>query len=74
MGDTIPRSDQLPPKTEPRMADILDRLTPAPADRYRIDRPLAVGVGAERFLSEIWSTANLQDKHILPFFDSVGRE
>ena len=81
------------------MADILDRLTPALADRYRIDRKLGQGgmatvylaadlrhdrpvaikvlrpelaavVGAERFLSEIRTTANLQHPHILPLFDS----
>jgi serine/threonine-protein kinase len=81
------------------MADILDRLTPALADRYRIDRELGQGgmatvylaadlrhdrrvaikvlrpelaavVGAERFLSEIRTTANLQHPHILPLFDS----
>ena len=31
---------------------------------------LAAAVGAERFLSEIKTTANLQHPHILPLFDS----
>ena len=31
---------------------------------------LAAVVGAERFLSEIKTTANLQHPHILPLFDS----
>jgi serine/threonine-protein kinase len=39
---------------------------------------LAAVIGAERFLSEIRTTANLQHPHILPLFDSgeavVSRE
>src|SRR3954464_12040539 len=31
---------------------------------------LAAGIGAERFLSEIKTTANLQHPHILPLFES----
>ncbi len=78
---------------------MLDRLTAALADRYRLEgeagaggmatvyladdlkhdrkvaikvlRPeLAAVVGADRFLSEIRTTANLQHPHILPLFDS----
>jgi serine/threonine-protein kinase len=81
------------------MAETLDRLTSALADRYRIERELGQGgmatvylaqdlkhdrqvaikvlrpelaavIGAERFLSEIKTTANLQHPHILPLFDS----
>ncbi|NNK64989.1 MAG: serine/threonine-protein kinase [Gemmatimonadetes bacterium] len=81
------------------MADIIDRLRPALADRYQIERELGQGgmatvylagdlkhdrqvaikvlrpelaavVGAERFLSEIRTTANLQHPHILPLFAS----
>ena len=33
---------------------------------------LAAVVGAERFLAEIKTTANLQHPHILPLFDSGG--
>ena len=43
----------------------------------KVLRPeLAAVIGAERFLSEIKTTANLQHPHILPLFDSgqaVGR-
>ncbi len=78
---------------------MIDRLTEALSDRYRIERELGAGgmatvyladdlkhdrkvaikvlrpelaavVGAERFLSEIRTTANLQHPHILPLFDS----
>ena len=78
---------------------VLDRLTAALADKYRIERELGAGgmatvylaqdlkhdrkvalkvlrpelaavIGAERFLSEIKTTANLQHPHILPLFDS----
>jgi len=39
----------------------------------KILRPeLAAVLGAERFLSEIKTTANLQHPHILPLFDSGG--
>jgi eukaryotic-like serine/threonine-protein kinase len=37
----------------------------------KVLRPeLAAVIGAERFLSEIRTTANLQHPHILPLFDS----
>ena len=37
----------------------------------KVLRPeLAAVIGAERFLSEITTTANLQHPHILPLFDS----
>src|SRR5207237_1314995 len=37
----------------------------------KLMRPeLAAAIGAERFLSEIRTTANLQHPHILPLFDS----
>ena len=37
----------------------------------KVLRPeLAAVIGAERFLSEIKTTANLQHPHILPLFDS----
>ena len=81
------------------MADRIDRLKGALADRYTLEcelgaggmatvylaldvrhnrkvalkvlRPeLAVFIGAERFLKEIETTANLQHPHILPLFDS----
>ncbi|NIW36442.1 MAG: protein kinase [Gemmatimonadetes bacterium] len=81
------------------MTDVLERLTAALADRYRIERQLGEGgmatvylaedvkherkvalkvlrpelaavIGAERFLSEIKTTANLQHPHILPLHDS----
>src|SRR5664279_1490292 len=49
------------------------------AEDFRHDRKVAIKVlrpelaaviGAERFLSEIKTTANLQHPHILPLFDS----
>jgi serine/threonine-protein kinase len=78
---------------------VIDRLTAALADRYRLERELGQGgmatvylahdlrhdrkvalkvlrpelaavIGAERFLTEIRTTANLQHPHILPLFDS----
>ncbi len=78
---------------------IIDRLSTALADRYRLEHELGAGgmatvylahdikhdrkvaikvlrpelaavIGAERFLSEIKTTANLQHPHILPLFDS----
>ena len=81
------------------MTDVLQRLTAALTDRYRLERELGAGgmatvylaqdlrhdrrvavkvlrpelaavIGAERFLSEIKTTANLQHPHILPLFDS----
>ena len=81
------------------MAEQLERLRTALADRYRIDGELGAGgmamvylahdlrhdrkvavkvlrpelaavIGAERFLAEIKTTANLQHPHILPLFDS----
>ncbi len=48
------------------MTDTLARLTSALADRYTIQEEL----GAERFVREIETTANLQHPHILPLFDS----
>ena len=40
----------------------------------KVLRPeLAAVIGAERFLSEIKTTANLQHPHILPLFDSGKR-
>ncbi len=81
------------------MADLRDRLQPALADRYVLEREIGQGgmatvylaqdvkhdrkvavkvlrpelaavIGAERFLSEIRTTANLQHPHILPLHDS----
>jgi serine/threonine-protein kinase len=81
------------------MADQLERLRTALADRYTIERELGSGgmatvylaedmkhhrqvalkvlrpelaavLGAERFVQEITTTANLQHPHILPLFDS----
>jgi eukaryotic-like serine/threonine-protein kinase len=81
------------------MNDVLERLTTALSDRYRVDRELGAGgmatvylahdlkherdvaikvlhpdlgaaLGAERFLSEIRTTARLQHPHILPLLDS----
>ena len=81
------------------MTDVLDRLSRALADRYRVERELGSGgmatvylahdvkhdrpvalkvlrpdlaavIGAERFLAEIKTTANLQHPHILPLHDS----
>ena len=81
------------------MNDIVQRLTTALADRYRVERELGAGgmatvylahdlkhergvaikvlhpdlgaaLGAERFLSEIKTTAKLQHPHILPLLDS----
>ena len=81
------------------MANVLDRLKAALADRYSIERELGAGgtatvylahdvrhdrkvavkvlrpelaavLGAERFIQEIKTTANLQHPHILPLFDS----
>jgi len=81
------------------MTVMLERLTRALADRYRLERELGQGgmatvylaedlrhqrkvaikvlrpelaavIGAERFLSEIRTTANLQHPHILPLHDS----
>ncbi len=81
------------------MADPVERLSAALADRYRLERELGEGgmatvylahdlrhdrhvalkvlrpelaavMGAERFLAEVRTTANLQHPHILPLFDS----
>ncbi len=81
------------------MTEIVERLTAALADRYRIEREIGQGgmatvylaqdlrhdrkvavkvlrpelaavIGAERFLAEIKTTANLQHPHILPLHDS----
>ena len=81
------------------MTDVLDRLSSALADRYRIERELGAGgmatvflaedlkhhrqvaikvlkpelaavLGADRFVQEITTTAQLQHPHILPLFDS----
>ncbi|MGH7645957.1 MAG: serine/threonine-protein kinase, partial [Gemmatimonadales bacterium] len=81
------------------MTAIIERLSAALADRYRIERELGAGgmatvylahdvrhdrkvalkvlrpelsaiLGAERFLAEIKTTANLQHPHILSLFDS----
>jgi len=78
---------------------VIEQLTAALHDRYRIERAIGTGgmatvyladdvrhdrrvavkvlrpepaalVGAERFLSEIRTTARLQHPHILPLFDS----
>ncbi len=83
----------------PGMPSLLDQLTAALTDRYRIERELGAGgmatvylaydvrhdrrvalkllkpelsavIGAERFLAEIRTTANLQHPHILSLFDS----
>src|SRR5262249_18830505 len=83
----------------PRMNDVLARLTPAVQERYRIERELGAGgmatvfrahdlrhdrdvaikvlhpeigamLGAQRFLTEITTTAKLQHPHILPLLDS----
>jgi eukaryotic-like serine/threonine-protein kinase len=41
----------------------------------KVLRPeLAAVIGAERFLSEVRTTANLQHPHILPLFDSGAAE
>jgi len=41
----------------------------------KVLRPeLAAVISAERFLSEVRTTANLQHPHILPLFDSGGAE
>src|SRR5215831_11840564 len=46
------------------------QLASALADRYQIERELAAVLGAERFVVEIKTTAQLQHPHILPLFDS----
>ncbi len=41
----------------------------------KVLRPeLAAVLGAERFVQEITTTANLQHPHIIPLFDSSGAE
>jgi serine/threonine protein kinase len=52
------------------MTNVPERLATALKGRYVIERELAAVVGAERFLAEIRTTANLQHPHILPLFDS----
>jgi len=81
------------------LADSLERLTAALADRYRVERELGEGgmatvylahdlkherdvaikvlrpeigaaLGADRFLLEIKTTANLRHPHIVPLYDS----
>jgi serine/threonine-protein kinase len=81
------------------MTEIIERLSAALADRYRIERPLGEGgmaivyladdlkherkvalkvlrpelaavLGADRFVQEIKTTAQLQHPHILPLYDS----
>src|SRR5262245_23083564 len=81
------------------MAEITEHLSPALADRYRIERRLGEGgmatvylaedlkhgrkvalkvlkpelaavLGADRFVQEIKTTAQLQHPHILPLYDS----
>lgn len=48
------------------MSAIIDRLSAALSDRYRLEREL----GADRFVQEITTTAALQHPHIRPLFDS----
>jgi serine/threonine-protein kinase len=52
------------------VSEAITRLNAALEGRYRIESELAAVVGAERFLAEIKTTANLQHPHILPLFDS----
>ena len=56
------------------MTDPVTRLNAALQGRYRIKPELAAVVGAERFLVEIKTTANLQHPHILPLHDSGEAE
>ena len=61
------------------MSNIAEQLQSALAGRYTIERDVAIKVlhpdlgaalGAERFLSEVRTTARLQHPHILPLLDS----
>ena len=64
------------PTPRPRSAKDLDERHAGRAfersleGRYHIKPELAAVVGAERFLAEMETTANLQHPHILPLFDS----
>ena len=55
--------------------DVRGILKLPPGVQVKVLKPeLAAVVGAERFLAEIKTTANLQHPHILPLFDSGQAE